>query len=212
MIKLEQSKISIIITAMALGLLIALQARSFEGLGDVLSREKRTDVFREIQVLKETNTTLEDEISELERQLDKVSNNQEALESVRQEIEKYRKLTGRVDISGPGVAVTLDGDVKLLWLTDIVNELFSAGADAVSVNSIRLTNTTVGFDLIPSGQILLNSVILNKPYTIEAIGERSVLEEALNQPQGIVERMKQTESGISVEVAEDDLIEMKKVI
>jgi uncharacterized protein YlxW (UPF0749 family) len=209
--KLKKNELSILLTAVVLGILIAIQAQSFQDVSDVITRNSRSDVFREIQILKDTNDDLEDEIDELEGQLDKITNNQEALDSVREEIEKYEKLTGRVDVSGPGINVKIDGDLKSLWLIDVVNELFTAGAEAVSVNSIRLTNNAIGFDTIPNGQILLNGVILNQPYTVEAIGDKEVLEEALNQPQGIVDRMTQSLDGVVIVVTQKDLVEMEKV-
>lgn len=210
--QIKKNELSILLTAVALGALIVVQARSYEDVSDVISRNTRSDVFREIQILKKTNETLLEETGELAGQLDKISNNQEALDSVKEEIEKYRMLTGRVDISGPGVSLKLGGDIKAIWLTDIVNELFTAGAEAVSVNSIRLTNRTIGFDTIPSGQILLNGVILNKPYNISAVGDRNVLKEALEQPEGIIERMNRNVSDAVIELKQEDLIEMAKVI
>jgi len=210
--KLHERELSLLLTAVLLGFMIALQAQSFEDLGDVINRDSRADVFREIQILKNTNDSLEDEIDELGNQLERVSNNQDALESVREEIQKYEIITGRIDISGPGISLKIDGDTKSLWLTDTVNELFSAGAEAVSVNSIRLTNTTTGFDTIPNGQILLNSVILNQPYTIEAIGDKQVLESALIQPEGIIERMRRNVPDAVVEVQQKDLVMMEKVL
>lgn len=210
--KLKNNQLSILLTAVALGILIIVQARSYEEVSDVISRNTRSDVFREIKILKTTNETLGDEIDDLQEQLDKISNNQEALDSVKAEIEKYRILTGRVDVSGSGVTMKIDGDIKAIWLTDIVNELFSAGAEAVSVNSIRLTNKTIGFDTIPNGQLLLNGVILNKPYEISAIGEKTVLKEALKQPEGIIERMNRSFSDTVIELVEKDFIKMEKFI
>jgi uncharacterized protein YlxW (UPF0749 family) len=209
---LKKNEVWILITAVLLGVLIMVQARSYEDVSDVISRNSRSDVFREIQILKTTNENLEDEISGLEDQLEKITNNQEALNSVREEIDKYMVLTGKVDISGPGVGLKLDGDIEAIWLTDTVNELFSTGAEAVSINSIRLTNKTIGFDTIPSGQILLNGVILNKPYVIEAIGDKTVLEQTLNQAEGILERMGRSISDTEINLEQKDFIKMEKVL
>lgn len=204
---IKKNQLSILITAVLLGFLIMLQARSFGDVSDVLNRNTRTDIFKEIQVLKTTNEGLADEINNLESQLSKTSNNQEALEGVRSQIASYELLTGKKDISGPGVQVKIRGQIKSLWLIDMVNELLSSGAEAVSINSIRLTNKTNGFDTIPNGQILLNSVILNEPYVIEAIGDKDVMDTALSQQQGIIDRMKQL-SGVEVSLEKKDLITM----
>lgn len=204
----RKNQLSILITAVLLGFLIMLQANSFSDVSDVLNRNTRTDVFKEIQVLKTTNEKLADEIKNLETQLGKISNNQGALEGVRDQIKEYTLLAGKTEVSGPGVEIQINGQIKALWLIDTLNELLSAGAEAISVNSIRLTNNANGFDTIPNGQILLNSVILNEPYVIEAIGDKSVILSALNQPQGILERIKQL-NNVEVSASGKDLIMMK---
>lgn len=209
---MKNRQVYILITAIILGFLISMQSRAFTDYTDVIRRNNRADVFREIQILKTTNENLEDEIEDLEERLDKTSNSQEVLEGIRKEIERNRILAGRVDISGPGVVVTIGHVIKALWLTDIVNELFSAGAEAVSFNNIRLTDKTVGFDTIPSGQILLNGVILEVPYAIAAIGDRETLEQAIIQPQGILDRMNQSLGSVNVKVEQSDIITMQTIL
>jgi uncharacterized protein YlxW (UPF0749 family) len=210
--KIRKRQLFMLLTSVMLGFLIASQAKSFSDVGDIINRNSRADVFREIQILKNTNDSLNYEIKGLEEELSKVSNNQEALESVQKEIDKYRIITGRLDVSGPGISLKIQGDIKAIWLIDIVNELLSAGAEAVSVNSIRLSNKTIGFDTIPNGQIMLNSVLLNEPYTIEAIGDKQVLNEALSQVGGIIERMGSSLKDVNVELEEKDFVKMEQIL
>ncbi len=205
-------QLSILLTSVVVGFLILLQARSFTDATDLIGRDSRADVFREIKVLKNTNEKLTDEIKELEDQLAKTGDNEKAMESIRSEIEKYRILTGRVDVQGPGIEMTVSGNLKAIWLTDIANELFDGGAEAVSVNGIRLTDATRGFDTIPNGQILLNGSILKTPFEISAIGDRVVLQEVVEQPHGIIQRMQQSVAGFSVKVTQKDLVFMDKVL
>ncbi len=84
--KIKKNELSILLTAVALGTLIAVQARSFEDVSDVINRNTRSDVFREIQILKKTNESLLDETFELSEELEKITNNHEALDSVKEEI------------------------------------------------------------------------------------------------------------------------------
>lgn len=208
----KKHQLSILLTATLLGILIIIQSRSFQGFSDVLSRNSRTDIFHELQILKQTNDNLRSEVGSLEEQIDRLSNNQETLDAIRSEVEKYELLTGRTNVSGPGVRMELRGNVRAIWLTDIVNELFSAGAEAVSVNSVRLTEKTSGFDTIPSGQIVLNGAPLQAPYVFSAIGDRQVLKAALQQPQGILERLSASERGIETVLEEKDLVTMERVL
>lgn len=203
---------SILLTSVLLGFLIVMQARTFTDVTAVIGRDTRADVFREIKILKSTNENLEDEIGDLESQLEKTSDSGKALEGIAEEILKYRLLTGRVNVNGPGVELKVGGEVKALWLTDIVNELFNAGAEAVAVNGIRLTDKTIGFDTIPNGQILLNGAILKSPFIFTAIGDKEVLRDALEQPHGILQRLGQSVGGVETALDARDSIEMEKVL
>jgi uncharacterized protein YlxW (UPF0749 family) len=208
----ERRQLSILLTSLVVGFLIVIQARSFTDANSLLGRDTRSDIFREIKVLKVTNEKLADEIKSLEDQLNKASDNEKAMEAVQTETEKYRMLTGRVDVKGPGIELAVNGEIKAIWLTDIVNELFDAGAEAVSVNGIRLTDTTSGFDTIPNGQILLNGSIIKAPFNVRAIGDKIVLQEALEQPHGILQRMKQSIRAVDFKLNAADLIVMEKVL
>ncbi|HRY91740.1 MAG TPA: hypothetical protein P5229_05425 [Candidatus Gracilibacteria bacterium] len=42
-----------------------MQGKSFTSLDQVTNREARTDIFREIQILKNTNDNLNDEVKDL---------------------------------------------------------------------------------------------------------------------------------------------------
>jgi uncharacterized protein YlxW (UPF0749 family) len=209
---MKKRQLSILVTSILVGILIIMQGKSFSGVDSVVNRDARTDIFREIQLLKTTNDNLGDEVKDLEDQLAKMSDQENALKAVSNDISKYKIVSGQVNVSGPGIMMNLNTDIKAIWLTDTVNELISAGAEAVSVNGIRLTDLTSGFDTIPNGQIMLNSVILKSPYKIEAIGDKKTLADALGQPQGIIQRMKTALPGVVVEMQQKDLIKMEKVI
>ncbi|HET6210967.1 MAG TPA: DUF881 domain-containing protein, partial [Jatrophihabitans sp.] len=72
------------------------------------------------------------------------------------------------------VAVLHDRDLRA-----VVNELWSAGAEAISVNGLRITALSV---IRVAGQaILLDLQPLNPPYTVSAIGDRDGLQLAFAQ-------------------------------
>jgi len=210
--KIKEREVSLLITSVVVGLLIAVQSRAFTDVSTVFGRDTRADAFRELQILKKSNEKLEDEISDLQSQLSKANDQEQSLKGIRDEIQKYQILTGRTDVSGPGLRVTLNGNVQDIWLTDMTNELLSAGAEAISINNIRLIDVTNGFDTIPNGEIVLNGSILKAPYVFEAIGDKTTLKAAIEQPQGILQRMSQNLTGVDVKVEEKDLVSMEKVL
>ncbi len=206
---MSKTKFYILIAAGLLGFLIIMQGRSFENLDELLGRDNASNVFQEIKILKEKNEDLKKEIDELENTLDQFTDQNQALAAIQDQIDKYTKLSGGHLIFGPGVTVEIDGKITTPWAIDLVNELFNLGAQSVSVNGIRITNKTTGFDTLPKGQILLNGSILSPPYLFNALGESSTLKSLLESPGAIVARLKTTFPGIKIDVSTKDIIQME---
>jgi uncharacterized protein YlxW (UPF0749 family) len=118
--------------------------------------------------------------------------------AVRSQLDRDELLAGVTAVSGPGLVVRLadpppssptpvggrPGTTPLsetAVLTDrdiraVVNELWHDGAEAISVNDVRLTTTTA---IRFAGQaVLVDFRPVTSPYTIRAIGDRNVLETA----------------------------------
>lgn len=203
--------ILLVITGLLLGFLVINQARYYKSYVASVGRDSAKNIFRQIQILKTSNDELEEEVENLEEQLDNISNQAQALESINNEIGKNKIIAGEVNVYGPGIEIETETDLEAIWFIDLTNELFASGAEAVSVNNIRLTDETIGFDKLPNGQIMLNTVILTKPYTFSAIGDKKTLTETLKLPGGILDRMKNSIDNFEYTTTEKDRIEMKKV-
>jgi uncharacterized protein YlxW (UPF0749 family) len=203
--------ILLLITGIVLGILVITQAKYFTNYVASVGRDSTENIFRKIQILKTSNDELEQEIDSLENQLEDLSSKAQALESIENEIEKNRIIAGEVDVSGPGIVFEIRNEIKNIWFTDIVNELFASGAEAISVNNIRLTDSSIGFDTLPNGQIMVNGVILNPPYTFAAIGDSEQLKQALESSLGLLDKMKATIENFDYSLKEKDFIKMKKV-
>ncbi len=114
-------------------------------------------------------------------------------------------LAGLTDVKGPGVVVTMD-DSKLPYPKDappgmppgniihdtdigqVVNELKSAGAEAISVNDQRLVAVSPIRCAGPT--IFINNTPQTPPYVIKAIGEPKTLLTAINLPGGVATQIK----------------------
>lgn len=104
-------------------------------------------------------------------------------------------VTGEVGVHGPGLVVTLndapattgtttstrggqvsDGRIYDRDLQDVVNALWSAGAEAMSLNGQRLTAQTA---IRSAGEaVLVDFRPLSPPYVLEAVGDVDVMEPA----------------------------------
>ena len=115
---------------------------------------------------------------ELARKSTQAAAAQDALKS-----EKDR--TGLTPVSGPGIAIQLadgndpkvQGDTRRDWavkyidIQDVVNLLWSAGAEAVSVNRQRVVPNSSFF--VAGSDLLLNGVHLTAPYEVDGVGDSS---------------------------------------
>lgn len=164
--------------------------------------------------------TLYKELEEREKTLETTrqaaANNSESDLQNEEEIKNNQKLLGLTEISGKGLIIKLDENrevdsnevlningylVHEEDLLYIVNELFNAGADAVSINDQRIVSTT---SILCDGNIIrVNGEMIGVPITIKAIGYPERLDGALTRPGGYLEVMANDGVIVTVERSED---------
>jgi len=201
----------LLITGLILGFLIIIQAKHFTNYIESIGRDSTENVFRRIQILKISNDELKDEISSLETQFKDLNNQAQSFSTIDKNIKKNEIIAGAVDIFGPGIELIIENDLSAVWFTDLTNELTASGAEAISINNIRLTDSTMGFDSLPNGQIMINGSILQPPYTFQAIGDKAGLAQILTNSLGILNRMNTTLDNFSYKLLQKDRIDIKKV-
>ncbi|HOB21762.1 MAG TPA: DUF881 domain-containing protein, partial [Bacillota bacterium] len=162
----------------------------------------------------EQRELLELEVAKLREQL---TEQEKASESaVAEELQKLRILSGLTSLSGPGIVLTLDdsklkgnedapADMYLIHYEDlllVVNELFAAGAEAVSINGQRIITTSEIRCAGPT--ILVNSTRVTPPFEILAIGDAQTLQSSLEMRGGVLEPMRPW--GIQISITQKDQI------
>lgn len=133
-----------------------------------------------------------------------------ALDEFSQRLRTLNIIAGLVPVSGPGLRVTItEGEepVTVGSLLDTVQELRTAGAEAMEINDTYRLGAQSSFERGPEG-ILLEGQALKSPYVIEVIGDQHVLRTALEFSSGPVETL-QTTDGASVTIQEIDTVEIK---
>lgn len=131
-------------------------------------------------------------------------------------IKNNKILLGLTDVSGQGLIIKLDENREVNSnqvlningylvheedLLYIVNELFNAGADAISINDQRIVSTT---SILCDGNIIrINGQMVGVPITIKAIGYPEGLDGALSRPGGYLETMANDGVVVSVERSEN---------
>jgi len=174
--------------SLLLGLFVVMQYHGYNEVKKSFSRTKQSNLSEEVVVLARSNVNLEGEITDLTKQLADYQKQAEAARVLRENIEKYQKISGEVETKGSGVVFEINAPLNAIFCIDTINDLFNAGAEAVAVNDQRVTLDNGGF-IDSSDKVSFGRKILEKPFVFKAIGDGSILEKAIKQPGGILQRL-----------------------
>ena len=175
--------ISIFIVCIILVAISFIQFKTVEQVQETDIETMREEELREqISTWKskweEANEKLEDTNNKINEYNQKLDSNEEASELLDEELRKSQLILGTTDVIGDGVVVTLtdtiDNPIKADDLVNLINELRFAGAEAISINGVRIMNMTDIAD-IDSYIIIKPSQRLVSPYVVNAIGNQTYL-------------------------------------
>ncbi|BDR53011.1 hypothetical protein KIM372_09180 [Bombiscardovia nodaiensis] len=153
----------------------------------------REKLIAQIQTTHQRSDDLQKSVTDLRTQIDTLTG-QVGAQAGNQTSSNSDIVNGSVAVHGPGVTVTLTNpmmnkdskdknaqarpitDADLQWLT---TQLWSAGAEAIAVNGIRIgTQTSIRL----AGQtVLVGTDSIESPYKIEAIGDQTRLANSFNE-------------------------------
>jgi uncharacterized protein YlxW (UPF0749 family) len=160
----------------------------------------------------EVSEQLEENNSKIAEYNQKIEDNEEASELLDEELKQSQLLLGTTDVTGEGVVITLsdtdEAKIEASNLVELINELRYAGAEAISINGVRVINMTEIVDvsefiLIKPGQRLIS------PYVVKAIGDQTYLTSTLClKNSGFVDRY--NNSGRSVVLEQQKNIKIPK--
>ncbi len=149
-----------------------------------------------ISRLESEQARLKGQIADMRAQLSDVqasdAQHKSTLSNINNEVARQRLAAGMVALHGPGVTAILDdSSVRSIPenedpanyilhdydLRDVLNALWIAGAEAVSVNSERIVSNTSLYCV--GTTIICNTTRLSPPYEIHAVGDPQALEASL---------------------------------
>ncbi|WP_346885347.1 DUF881 domain-containing protein [Clostridium sp. UBA4395] len=216
------SKLSTGLIFLMFGFVIITQLNTIgEQSTDKVEGSQSPEILLENEQLKKQKEELEKAVEELEvkaaeyeKEATEDTKNQRLLE----ELNNTRLRAGLTNVEGPGITIYIDPKTSLFTpqveddpiqdyeLLYIVNELYAAGAEAVSINDIRLIGNS-------SIRIAGNSIRINgerisqqERIVIKAIGNKTILEGAMgwfipNRVKRICEVTSETKDSIKIKKA-----------
>jgi uncharacterized protein YlxW (UPF0749 family) len=197
---------SLTVVTVILGFMLGLQYRLTAGTRvpePMASDEEAQRLQDQYNALQTQGQQLQKELAQLNAQLSayekQTAGSDSRLRAIQQKLEQERILAGITPVTGPGVTVTLmdglatgsntmdvlthDWDVR-----SVINELFTAGAEAVAINNVRVVATTGVFCIGPV--VKVNDDRLAPPYVIQAIGDPKTLKATLDMQGGVLDALR----------------------
>lgn len=180
------------------GFAAVVQVRSDEE--DTLSNARRDELFQILDGLTRQGDRLEDQVAELESSrrdlISGADTEQAALEQAQERARQLEVLIGTAAANGPGIVVTIsdpDQEVRAATILSAVQELRDSGAEAIQIEGgkpgqeVRVVADTWFLD--DESGLVVSDVELDPPYNIAALGDASTLAEAMEFPQGVVQKV-----------------------
>lgn len=183
--------------------------------------ELRDSVLKMKEKYDSTYELVEQKELEIEAFRQQALTSDENAEEINTNLEQYGMYLGNTEVIGPGIILTVSdadstsvvGDVYLSIvhdadLVELVNALKNAGAEAISINEQRITNTTA---ITCVGNVVkINGEKIGAPYEIKAIGLTSKLYGSLTMPGGYVELLKRDGVQVKIDQYDKDTIVIPK--
>jgi len=212
------------VALLVLGFLIAAQLAA-EGPRVRYTTQERTPLVQTAKDLQTEQDGLKARILELRAKIQTVETQGQGsaatVKDLNTQLQQARIAAGLIPLTGSGIVIQLDDSKEpvppggsqadyLVGSRDIrvvVEELWNAGAEAISVNGERLTTSTAIIDV--GSSVLVNSAYLTPPYQVSALGAPDLYQKLSASPAFVdFVRARGAGYGIQISVAEPQSVDI----
>jgi uncharacterized protein YlxW (UPF0749 family) len=221
-VKIKRLHVYLTLVFLCAGYLLAFSYNFTQGIEDngaksTLQWEKEDQLREKVNSVQKENAEFEKQLQELQQRVSEregeLSKVKEEVSSIHTALESYRLLAGLIEAQGPGLVIVMDDSTYASEAEDpngyiiheqdvrnVVNELFAAGAEGISINGQRLIQSSAIRCVGPT--IIVNNVKSAAPFEITAVGNSKTLHQALLLPGGVIDALNSW--GITIKVEKKD--------
>jgi uncharacterized protein YlxW (UPF0749 family) len=178
--------------ALLIGILLVGQLRS-QARPTEISTLSAQELSQLVDTLSERNRQLRGALADLEQTLREYNaagtQGQSAIDVSREDLRRITAFGGLAPVQGQGIVLQVAGDLDAIALNDLLNELRNAGAEALAVDTIRITNRSVAVQGPVS--LLVDGKQVGRSFTLSAIGSPDGLLSTMERPGGIIAQLQQ---------------------
>jgi uncharacterized protein YlxW (UPF0749 family) len=188
----------------------------FTNVDDTYAGYREQDLIDVLNGLAGATQRAESEIARLERTRDDLRSSTGAREAALAQAEKRSNdlaiMAGLVPVTGPGIRVTItetEGTVDVDTMVDMIQELRTAGAEAIQVNGEARVVAQTSFEDAEGG-IKVGGQLVTSPYVFDVIGAPDTLHGAIDFPKGPRDQFE--DEGATVDVDELASLDIEAVV
>lgn len=211
----KRTQLAIAVVTVVIGVLIVTQLRAQQTAAQALQAATEDDLGKIVSDQGSEVNELKAEAADLRLQLFQIkraSNNSAAvMEESSKNLNDLKVIAGLTKVSGPGIEIQLIDEHSALAssdLVDLITELRGGGAEAISVNGVRVVART-GIMQDKRG-IFIDQKQVSSPYEILAIGDSKMLSDALTINGGIRDKLSSLPS-VVFNIAENNNMEIDSI-
>ncbi|WP_352418133.1 DUF881 domain-containing protein [Proteiniborus sp.] len=198
--------LAIFLICVLLGIILSMQFKTTQNItGGTNPATEAKALLAELNKLESEKAQVKKELSEIENKIKKLEEDEAKknyyLQTLYDELEKYKIFLGYEDIEGPGIQIEInEPEMEAIFddgssivaenydtLMQIITALNAANAEAMSINDIRYTSYST-FEK-ENNSILFDDHVISAPIIIKAIGDPKELESNLTFRGGILDYM-----------------------
>jgi uncharacterized protein YlxW (UPF0749 family) len=185
----------LLLPAVLFGLLVSVQWRT-QAERNELTVRYNTPLLDAANTLRNEQTSLKLQLADLRAELDRIqssaSTQSGAARDLQARIDDLKLIAGLNERSGDGVTITLDDargsavkDIEKSIchntdLTDIVNQAWRGGAEAIAINDERIVGSSSIYCV--GSTIMVNGTLMSPPFSVVVIGPQNALLSAYDDP------------------------------
>lgn len=216
--------ITIGIASLALMLVMFMQFKVVEqtditGIENMRESDLRVELTDWQTKYEELNERYQEVVAKIEEYQNETESGEETAQLLETELAQLNMILGKTDVEGEGIEITIqdnegaqlseDATVKAITEEDlliILQELWGAGAEAISINGKRITAMS---DVVSLQYFLkVNGDRIISPYVIKVIGNQSYLESSVRGKGGHVDELE--ELGHTVTIVKNRRVKIDK--
>ena len=203
--------ISVTIVALFLGVLAVTQIAAQDVYSRSLQLETPSSLTTLIANLSERNNAIKDEILDLRHRTDTareaIASGKGSLTEAERQLSQLRVFAGMSATSGAGITVRVEGTFDERALSDLVNELRNAGAEAIAVNTVRVGPRS-WFGATADRALTVDSVAVRGPWQVRAVGAPEVMYVAMTRTGGIIGQFELIYKGTRFDVSRESALDL----